>query len=137
MGGKHASRPKKSSKKSTGELVFADEALGEHYARCVGTLGGGRVSLQLQSGTEVNGKVKGSLYKRVWVNKGDLVLAVERRIDGTASEEQSAAKFDIVHKFSPEEERLLVRYGELSAGVPGDGDGEGGDVVFCDDVDAI
>ena len=135
MGGRHASRPKKSSKRSSGELVFADEALGEHYARCVGTLGGGRVSLQLQSGTEVNGKVKGSMYKRIWVNKGDLIIAAERRVDGAAAEDLGAAKFDVIHKFSPEEERLLVRYGEIDKWA-GEGGEEAEDVVFCD-VDDI
>jgi initiation factor 1A len=115
--------------------VYAEGEIGERYARCIGTLGGGRVLLQLQCGTEVNGKVKGSMYKRVWVNKGDLVIATERRVDGTVAEDLSTTKFDIVHKFSPEDERLLSRYGEIGTWGGDEGD-EGGDVVFCD-VDDI
>lgn len=117
--------------------MYAEAEIGERYARCVGTLGGGRVLLQLQCGTEVNGKVKGSMYKRVWVNKGDLVLAVERRVDGTETEDLGAAKFDIVHKYSQDDERLLSRYGEIGTWAGEGGEDDGG-VTFCeDDIDAI
>jgi hypothetical protein len=43
-----------------------------------------------------------------------------------------------VHKFSPEEERLLVRYGEMASWVPDADEEDEGGVVFCDDdIDTI
>lgn len=136
MGGRHATRPRKVARRGSGELVYAEADLGEHYARCVGALGGGRVTLQLRCGKEVGGKVKGSMYRRVWVNKGDLVIAVERRVDGVAATDISTARFDIIHKYSPEEERLLARYGEIGDWA-GDDDEEGDDVIIFRDVDDI
>lgn len=134
MGGKHAARPRKGAR-SSGELLYADDALGEHYARCVATLGSGRFTLQLRCGSEVTAKIKGSLYKRVWVNKGDLVLAVERRLDADAAKPDFVtSKFDIVHKYTPDEERLLVRYGELAWATTGNAHGDDEEeIFFCDD----
>lgn len=52
--------------------------------------------------------VRGKLWKRVWVNQGDLVLVCLRAFQDT--------KTDICHKFSCDEERVLQNMGELPKG---------------------
>jgi initiation factor 1A len=108
MGGRHVVRSKKaSSNRSTGDrLRYADE--GEMYARCKDKLGSGRFLLRIADGTEVVGKIVGSLYKRAWINKTDLVLLSTRALPGP-----SGKAYDVVHKYTPDEERMLAKYGEL------------------------
>jgi initiation factor 1A len=78
------------------------------YARCREKLGSGRFLLRLADGTEVVGKIIGSLYKRAWVNKTDLVLLSTRALPGP-----SGLVYDVVHKYTADEERMLSKYGEL------------------------
>jgi initiation factor 1A len=107
MGGKHVDRSKRSDRASSRALRYAEDD--EMYARCVGKLGCGRFTLQIRDGSEIVGKIVGALYKRAWVNKTDLVLVSTRILVGPSG----ANVYDIVHKFSPDEERVLARYGEL------------------------
>lgn len=112
MGGRHQVRPKKAtSLMKNRPLRHAEDFEGENYARCKTLLGSGRFVLQMVDGTEVQGKIRGSMYRRVWINTGDLVLAVERNI--SSKTEAIKGKYDIVHKYTYEEEKSLVRYGEI------------------------
>lgn len=133
MGGRHASRPSKSvSRRSTGELRYADE--GEMYARCKDKLGTGRFLLQLSDGSEIVGKVVGALYKRAWINKQDLVLVSARPIPGP----NGNAMYDVVHKYSQDEERILSKYGELRGWKMLDcSDSDSEDLVDFEEVDDI
>lgn len=133
MGGRHASRPKKTStNKSSSALRYADD--GEVYGRCKDKLGCGRFVLQIPDGSEVVGKIVGSLYKRAWVNKHDLVLLSRRPLPGPSGD-----AYDVVHKYSSDEERLLARYGELRDWKTGDSEDSGDNdcVTFeeAEDVD--
>ena len=130
----------------SGDLRYADREKGEDYARCKDLLGAGRMTLVLSDGSEALGKVRGKMYKRVWINRGDLVIC-ERRTPADTDvrvSEKPPGKFDVVHKFAVEEERLLQRYGEITHGLSvlrsaAYDDDEGEDaVVFADeDVDGV
>lgn len=115
MGGRHARRPgKRRGLLRPDELRYADESAGESYARCKTLLGNGRMTLALADGREVQGRVRGSMYKRVWINVGDLVLCCTRSLGEVArGDADEVGKFDIVHKFTMQDERILHRYGEL------------------------
>jgi hypothetical protein len=67
-------------------------------------------------------------------------------VDGAEVEDLAAAKFNIVHKYSQDDERLLSRYGEIGQWAGGEGDDADDGVTLCeddgvtlceDDVDAI
>lgn len=134
----------------SGDLRYADREMGEDYARCKDLLGTGRMTLVLSDGSEVLGKVRGKMYKRVWINRGDLVLC-ERRTptdtDTSTETEKIPDKYDVVHKYRVEEERLLQRYGEISHGLSvtksvayddEDDEEDGGTIVFAEgDIDVI
>ena len=132
----------------SGDLRYADKEMGEDYARCKDLLGTGRMTLVLSDGSEALGKVRGKMYKRVWINRGDLVICERRTPTDTDDQDSTKApdKYDVVHKFRVEEERLLQRYGEITRGLSvlrsaayDDEDVDEGDtVVFADgDVDGI
>ena len=105
------------------------------------------MTLVLADGSEVLGKVRGKMYKRVWINRGDLVICERRSTTADDDADKSTDKYDVVHKFRIEEERLLQRYGEITRGLSvmrsvvhddDDDDGDGGTVVFAEeDVDVL
>ena len=73
----------------------------QQYARVGKRLGDGRFELTcLTDGQLRLGHVRGKLWKRVWINPSDLVLVALR-----GWQDQ---KVDIVHKFTHDEERLLL-----------------------------
>ena len=126
----------------TGDLRYADADVAEEYARCTSMLGCGRMTLTLADGSEVLGKVRGKMYKRVYINKNDLVLC-ERRSTIEEGDDDKSGKYDVVHKYRVEDERLLRRYGEISSnfaavrgcGDDGTDDCESETIVFADDGD--
>lgn len=57
----------------------------------------------------VMGKIRGSMYKKVWINRGDLVLITTRDFDALSN------KVDIIHKYTDAEVKQLKKLGELPA----------------------
>lgn len=93
-----------SDKKGERELVLAED--GQQYARVIKRLGDGRFeAVCLGDGQTRLAHVRGKLWKRVWISPHDLVLLTLR-----AYQDQ---KGDLVHKYTDDEERLLVRAGEV------------------------
>lgn len=99
---------KKSPEGKGRELQFAEDM--QQYAHVAERLGDGRFACRcLGDGVERLGHVRGKMWKRVWVAKGDLVLVSLR-----GYQDQKA---DIVHKFSDDETRTLQQAGEIPVGV--------------------
>ncbi len=86
------------------DLIFKEE--NQEYAKVLKLLGDSRVSLQCYDGIERLGIIRGNMKKRVWISSEDHVLIGLREFDD--------AKADIIHKYTPEEVRLLTSYGELT-----------------------
>lgn len=104
------------------------------YAQVNRMLGNGRCESKCFDGTTRLCHIRGKLRKKVWVNAQDIVLVGLR--------EYQDDKADIILKYSPDEARNLIKYGEIpdtttineNTGEGEEGE-EGDDVVF--DFEAI
>lgn len=128
--GKHGGK----RNKSRGDMPFVDNVDVEAYVCVTHTMGCGRFQGVDVAGAAVQLKIKGSLYKRAWVNRGAVCLATRRP-------GMSGATMDIVWVYQPEEIKVLKRYGEINAafdsGVVEPQHQEDQDaIVFADDDDA-
>lgn len=132
-GGKRIRRGKKHNEETTKrQLEFKDEE--QDYAIVDKVLGNCRLSVLLSTQETRLGIIPGKFKKRVWINKGDVVLVSLRTFEDD--------KVDIIHKYNADEVRTLIQYEEIpstwSGDGDGDGDGDGGDenrVAFGDDSD--
>lgn len=94
----------KNESQTTRELSFAEEL--QDYAIVETLLGNGRVKLRcLTDNQERLGTIRGNMYKKVWIDKNDVVLVSLR--------EYQLDKCDIILKFSPDEVKALKKYGEI------------------------
>lgn len=131
-GGKNRRRGKNDNDDDKRELIFKED--GQEYAQVVRMLGNGRCESKCFDGTTRLCHIRGKLRKKVWVNAQDIVLVGLR--------DYQDDKADIILKYSPDEARNLIKYGEIpdtttineNAGEGEEGE-EGEEVVF--DFDAI
>lgn len=87
------------------ELLFRNED--QDYATVITILGGSRVKVKCFSdSTERIAKICGTMKKRVWISKEDVVLVSLREFEDTC---------DVIHKYTPDEVRMLASYGEISS----------------------
>lgn len=103
---------------------------GQFYARVTKNLGGGYMDAVVlptsqgkSSGNEpsnIRCRIRGSFRNRVWISAGDVVLVSERDFDDTF--------YDIIHKYTLEESRKLLRDGHIMFNIStedeNDGDGD-------------
>lgn len=81
----------------------------QSYARIDKKFGDGRFLLtSYYDGSQLNGKIKGSLRGRMWVDINDLVLVSERSCNS-----QEKDRVDIIFKYNADDERTLQKLGEL------------------------
>ena len=106
---------------------FADAAADEVYVFITGTHGCGRFEGVDTAGRTLRLKIKGSLYKRAFVNRGSVCLACGRS-------ELAGGTYDIVWVYTAEEVKVLKRYEEVAQGFDstgaifrGEGVGAGGE----------
>lgn len=99
--GKSSSRRKAAERKSR-EPPLAGE--GQEYARVVAMLGNNRVMAKFSDGMERQCRIRGSMRRREWINKGDVVLVALRDLAGD--------KADIVFKYQQAEVQRLRKLGE-------------------------
>ena len=90
------------------ELEFKEE--NQDYALVTDILGNSRVRVKCLTditfkSKSVIGIIRGKMRKRVWINKNDIVLISFR--------EYQTNKVDIIGKYSDEDIRNLILYGEL------------------------
>lgn len=91
-GGKGRRKAKSTSGKPN-ELVFSDDF--SSYAFVKENNGGGHFRVLCDDNTERMGVLRGSMRRRVWVRRGDIVLVTLRDYED--------AKADIVHKYTSAE----------------------------------
>jgi translation initiation factor 1A len=79
---------------------------GTDYAYVLDVLGGGRMRVHCFNDNQDRiGTIRGSMYKKVWIAKDDVVLVSLRGYQDS--------KCDIVFKYNGDEVKLLVRQKEL------------------------
>jgi len=78
---------------------------GQEYASVSDLLGNCRMRLNCFDGVERIGIVRGKMRKRVWIGKGDIILVGTRDFQDD--------KVDIIHRYNPDEVRVLQKRGEL------------------------
>ena len=89
-------------------LIKKDSEESQEYAQVVNPKGNGRFELLCCDGGKVRqGTVCGQMRKRVWVNRSDLVLI--SKWEGMSDD----SKCSIIHKYSEDEARRLLKEGEL------------------------
>ena len=90
------------------QLIKKDPEESQEYAQVVNPKGNGRFELLCcDGGKERMGTVCGQMRKRVWINRGDLVLI--SKWDGMTDD----TKCSIILKYSEDEARRLQKEGEL------------------------
>lgn len=115
-------------------FVVGDMTRLAEYAQVTRMLGNGRCESKCFDGTTRLCHIRGKLRKKVWVNAQDIVLVGLR--------DYQDDKADIILKYSPDEARNLIKYGEIpdtttinENAAEGEEGEEGDDVVF--DFEAI
>mmetsp|Transcript_18808 Transcript_18808/g.32523 ORF Transcript_18808/g.32523 Transcript_18808/m.32523 type:complete len:148 (+) Transcript_18808:72-515(+) len=101
-GGKNRRRGKNMNLQKR-ELAFKED--GQEYAQVLTMLGNGRCDLHCFDGVKRLGHIRGNMRKKVWINKGDIVLVGLR--------DYQDDKCDIILKYNADEARSLHSYGEL------------------------
>lgn len=90
------------------QLIKKDPEESQEYAQVVNPKGNGRFELLCCDGGKVRqGTVCGQMRKRVWINRGDLVLI--SKWEGMTDD----TKCSIIHKYSEDEARRLQKEKEL------------------------
>jgi len=110
-GGKKFKRSKNFGE--TEKQLILPEGNQQVYAKVLKKLGDCRFELKCFDGLNRNGKVRGKMRKRVWIEVGDYVLVSTRNFENehvAGSETVTETnKADIFHRYTPEEVRILKR----------------------------
>ena len=94
----------KNTFQSARQIPFKEDL--QDYGIVQNLLGNGRVKvLCLTDNTERLGTIRGSMYKKVWINKDDLILVSLR--------EYQDDKCDVIFKYTPDEGKFLKKHGEI------------------------
>ena len=108
-GGKNFKKGKKNrSFDNKKQLIKKDPEDLQEYGQVINAKGNGRFELKCcDGGKERLGIVCGKMRKRVWINRGDLVLFCKWE------DMSDDSKCSIIHKYSEDEARRLLKEGEL------------------------
>ena len=104
FGGNKAKRKKNTDSEKSTQLIYKQE--GQNYGRIDRVLGNKRFEVVLPDGTKKLGIVAGSLRKRIWINKDDIVL-----LDLWDFQDE---KCSISHKYSEENISELITSNEIT-----------------------
>ena len=107
-GGKKFKSRKKNEFSEQKQLIKKNNDEGQEYAQVINAKGNGRFELMCcDGGKERMGLIRGTMRKRVWIVRGDLVMICkwEGMTDDT--------KCSIVHKYSESDAKRLQKEGEL------------------------
>jgi translation initiation factor 1A len=105
IGGKGHKKKKNSCDREERKLIFAEDD--QLYAIVKKKLGGPMVVATCSDGEDRMCRIRGKMFKRVWINIEDLILVTVRKDD---TEDKKA---DIIHKYDESEARKLKRDGFL------------------------
>lgn len=104
IGGKGFKRGKKEVNQK--DIPFEKEGETE-YARIENLLGNGRADvILLKTGEKKLGVIRGNMYKKVWINKNDIVLVFLRDFE--------KSKCDIIFKYDDDQVRYLIKTQRLT-----------------------
>eukprot|EP01090_Pellita_catalonica_P003672 TRINITY_DN13332_c0_g1_i1.p1 TRINITY_DN13332_c0_g1~~TRINITY_DN13332_c0_g1_i1.p1 ORF type:complete len:193 (-),score=54.32 TRINITY_DN13332_c0_g1_i1:207-785(-) len=106
-GGKGKRRGKRNKNKEAHKRELRFKEYGEEYAQVSKNLGGLHFDVYCFDGKSRMAHVRGRFKKRVWINKDDIILVGLREFQDD--------KVDIIHKYTPDEARILQKWGELPA----------------------
>jgi len=98
----HVKRHKKNPQSS--ELIIKEQ--GQEYAKVIALMGEGRVNATCADGVERICHIRGTLRKKVWIVKDDIILVSLRDFQDK--------KADILVKYCEQEVRLLRSMGEIN-----------------------
>jgi translation initiation factor IF-1 len=117
--------------KGSKDLVYRDIKLGEEYAEIVNSVGDARFECKIVHNKVVTvAKLAGRLIKgpnKQRIVKGDIVLL---SLDDSTS---SKDKYFIIHKYSPEDKKKLLKQGEFA--VASTDEDSKTTVIFEDEID--
>jgi translation initiation factor 1A len=105
IGGKNRRKGKGSEAAGRREIVFSGDD--SSYAFVTENLGNGHFRLSCEDGVQRLGVLRGSMRKRVWVRRADIVLATRRSFQDD--------KVDIVHKYQSDEVHYLNSLKQIPA----------------------
>lgn len=123
-GHKRAKRPGASAGPDNSTIFRENDT--QDYGLVLTALGNGRFSVYCNDNQERLGTLCGTMRRRVWIAACDVVLFSKRGFQDD--------KIDIIHKYSPDDIKLLARLGELSTKLLSNQSsrGMGGIVAECD-----
>ena len=98
----HVKRHKKNPQSS--ELILKES--GQEYAKVIALMGEGRLNAMCADGVERICHIRGTLRKKVWIVKDDIILVSLRDFQDK--------KADILVKYCEQEVRLLRSMGEIN-----------------------
>jgi translation initiation factor 1A len=94
----------KNNLQSARQIPFKEDL--QDYGVVQNLLGNGRLKvLCLTDKVERLGTIRGNMYKKVWINKDDIILVSLR--------EYQDDKCDVIFKFTPDEVKFLKKHGEI------------------------
>ena len=105
-GGKKFKKGKKQSF-HTKAMIYKDPKEDQEYGKVIRAMGNGRFDIQCFDGKNRIGILAGNMRKKVWVNKDDIILFSKWEFMTDDS------KCSIIHKYSEDEARRLLKEGEL------------------------
>lgn len=94
----------KNSQQAARQIPFKEEL--QDYGIVQNLLGNGRLKvLCLTDKVERLGTIRGNMYKKVWINKDDIILVSLR--------EYQDDKCDVIFKYNPDEVKVLKKQGQI------------------------
>ena len=103
-GGKNFKKGKHGGNSHARELVIREE--GQEYAQVSKMLGANRVECLCSNGNKSIGVIRGAMRMKVWICVNDLILVSERDFEGEG-------KVDVLHKYTPDEAKELMKLGHI------------------------
>jgi translation initiation factor 1A len=102
-GGKAFKKSKHNQEDTNKKVELKSE--NQEYAQVDKLLGNCRLSVNCIDGKVRLGKIRGSIQKRCWISSGDVVLVALREFED--------GKCDVIHKYSADHVKKLVKLGEI------------------------
>jgi len=127
-GGKKFKKGKKNTS-FTKALIYRDPKEDQEYAKVLRAQGGGRFELQCFDGKDRLGIIAGTMRKKIWINKDDIVLICKWEFTTESN------KCSIIHRYGPDEVKKLQKEGEFPENTQVDAESEF--IDYGDDEDMI
>jgi len=111
-GNRAKSKANKNSNNKDTQLILKNPEEDQEYAKVSKLLGSNMLSLNCADGVSRLGLICGSMRNKVWIVLNDVVLISKRSYQDE--------KCDVIHKYSAEDVRNLIKSGYLDTNYSGD-----------------